>query len=98
MNFCWVMASFKRSTTSAIVNLRSLGGLMVTDPVGLTVRMGVRPLSLENHSRTSSQFAEVKLTVTVFSVAAAAWPGVGRTLPGEPGAGIGLAAGGAGAG
>ena len=96
MNFCWVIASLRRSTTSPIVNLRSLRRLEGDAPVGLTVRMGVSPLSLENQSRTSSQLADVKLTVTVFSGAAGApvggvpGGGAGTTAPGMPGAGIGF--------
>ena len=60
MNFCWAMASFRRSTTSPIVNFLPMGGLMSTLPVGWMVRMGVSPLSLANQSRTSGQLALAK--------------------------------------
>src|SRR5262245_44936351 len=99
MNFCWIIASLRRSTTSPIVNFLSLGGWRVTLPVGLTVRMGVSPLSLENHSRTSSQLADLKLRVVVLSDpgagAGAPVPGavigaVGTTPPGATGTAIGF--------
>ena len=86
MNFCCAIVSLRRSVTSPIVNVRSLPGLMTTLPVGVTVVIMVRPVSVAYQSSTFFQSAFSKWTATVFSADA--------TAPGAPGAGMtGTAAG-----
>src|SRR5207248_1624814 len=79
MKFFWTSVSLIRSTTSEMVNLRSVGGLMVTLPVGLSVVAWTSPLSLPNQVNTSAQPASTKCTVTAFSGLAA-----GSALNGWP--------------